>query len=134
MQGGHHLRTCTTSTSQGVSYGESSPNGWRISQLWSLVNNLRCIVSGVGASESLQSRFSHHLGSMFFLLGFHLRVLRDWYEFEYRLDHFCHVALVCFFHSMSLVCFLFRAFVFPLLAWHTPSLCCHLLDVLGYVD
>ena len=51
MQGGHHLRTCTTSTSKGVSYGESSPNGWRISQLWSLVNDLRCIVSGVGAFE-----------------------------------------------------------------------------------
>ena len=33
MQGGHHLHTCTTLTSQGVSYGASSPNGWHISQL-----------------------------------------------------------------------------------------------------
>ena len=36
----------------GGSYGESSPNGWRISQLWSLIDDLRCAVSGVGASEN----------------------------------------------------------------------------------
>ena len=36
----------------GGSYGESSPNGWRISQLGSLIDDLRCIVSGVGASEN----------------------------------------------------------------------------------
>ena len=83
--------------------------------------------SHVGASKSLQSRFSHHLGSMFSLLGFHLRVLRDWYKFEYQLDYLYHVTLVCYFHSMSLVCFLLKAFIFPLFAWHTPSLCCHLL-------
>ena len=42
---------------------------------------------------------------MFSLLGFHLRLLRDWYEFEYRL--------------MSLSCFLLRAFVF--LSWLDTS-------------
>ena len=41
-----------------------------------------------------------------------LRVLRYRYEFEYRLDPLCHVALVCCFHSMSLACFVLRAFVF----------------------
>ena len=41
-----------------------------------------------------------------------LRALRDRYEFEYRLDPLCHVALVCCFHSMSLACFVLRAFVF----------------------
>ena len=56
---------------------------------------------------------------MFSLLGFHLRLLRDWYEFEYRLDHLCHVALVCSFHLMSLACFLLRAFVF--LSWLDTS-------------
>ena len=52
MQGGHHLHTYTTSTSRGVSYGECSSNGCRISQLYPLINDLRCTVSGVGASEN----------------------------------------------------------------------------------
>ena len=87
----------------------------------------------MGASESLKSRFSHHLGSVFPIFSLQLRVLRDRYEFEYWLDHLCHVTLVCSFHSMSLVCFLLRAFVFSLLARHILSLCCHLLYALGYV-
>ena len=59
-------------------------------------------------------------------------MLRDWYEFEYRLDHLCHVALVYVFHLMSLTCFLPRVFIF--FSWlGILSLCCHLLDALGYV-
>ena len=48
---------------------------------------------------------------MFSLSGFHLRGLRDQYEFEYRLDHISSCHLSFSFHSMSLVCFLPRAFV-----------------------
>ena len=73
---------------------------------------IRIPSSHVGASESLQSHFSHHLGSVFSFLGLHLRVLRDWYEFEYQLDHLCHVALVSTFPSMNFVIFLPRVFVF----------------------
>ena len=43
MQGGHHFHTCTTSTSQGVSYGETSPT---------LNGQLKWTVNGVGASEN----------------------------------------------------------------------------------
>ena len=46
-------------------------------------------------------------------------MLGDRYELEYRLDHLCLVTLVCFFHSMSLSCFLPRAFVF--LSWLDTS-------------
>ena len=45
MQGGHHLQTCTTSTSQGVSYGEISQN---LNAQWST----RVYSDGVGASEN----------------------------------------------------------------------------------
>ena len=67
------------------------------------------------------------------LFSLQLRVLRDRYEFEYWLDHLCHVTLDYVFYSMSLVYFLLRAFVSLLLAWHILSLCCHLLDALRYV-
>ena len=46
------------------------------------------------------------------LFSLQLRVLKDWYEFEYRLDHLFHVALVYVFHSISLTCFLLKAFIF----------------------
>ena len=39
-------------------------------------------------------------------------MLGDWYEFEYRLDHHCHVTLYYVFHSMSLACFLPRVFCY----------------------
>ena len=42
-------------------------------------------------------------------------MLGDLFEFGYRLDHLCHVTLDYVFHSMSLSCFLPRAFVF--LSW-----------------
>ena len=57
--------------------------------------------------------------SSVFSFGFQLRVLGDWYEFEYWSDHLCYVTLVYVFHSMSLVCFLPRAFVF--LSWLDAS-------------
>ena len=41
----------------------------------------------------------------------HSYVERVW-SFGYRSDHLCHVTLDYVFHSMSLSCFLFRAFVF----------------------
>ena len=47
-------------------------------------------------------------------------MLRDRYEFEYRLDHLCRVTLDYVFHSMSLSCFLPRAFVF--LSWFDTSI------------
>ena len=60
-------------------------------------------------------------------------MLGDLFEFGYRLDHFCHVTLDYVFHSMSLSCFLPRAFVF--LSWLAPPL--HLvvthLMLRGYV-
>ena len=60
-------------------------------------------------------------------------MLGDLFEFEYRLDHLCHVTLDYVFHSMSLSCFLPRAFVF--LSWLDPPL--HLvvthLMLRGYV-
>ena len=34
-------------------YGEDSPNGWCISQLLSLIDDLRCTVSGVHAFENI---------------------------------------------------------------------------------
>ena len=58
------------------------------------------------------------------LFSLQLRVLGDRFEFEYQLDHLGHVALVCSFHSMSLSCFLPRAFVF--LSWFDTSI--------GFVD
>ena len=73
----------------------------------------------MGASKGFQSLCGHSLDSTLPLFSLQLKVLRDWYEFEYWLDHLCHVALVCSFHSMSLACFLLRAFV-SFLAWHTP--------------
>ena len=51
-------------------------------------------------------------------------VLRDRFEFEYRLDHLFHVTLVCSCHSMSLTCFLFKVFVF--LFWLDTSF--HFVD------
>ena len=57
MQSGHHLHTCTM-----VFYGEGSPNGWRISQLWSLNDDRRCIVTGVGASENPMKLERKHTG------------------------------------------------------------------------
>ena len=66
----------------------------------------------MGASEGFKSLCGHSLNSTLPLFSFHLRVLKDSYEFEYRLDHLCHVALVYVFHLMSLTCFLPRAFIF----------------------
>ena len=80
---------------------------------------IRIPSSHVGASESLQSHFSHHLDLVFSLSGFHLRVLRDWYELSIGWITFRHVTLDYVFHSMSLSCFLPRAFV--LISWlNTP--------------
>ena len=45
MQGGHHLHTCTTSTSQGGSYGETS-------QTLNAQRSTRVHSDGVGASEN----------------------------------------------------------------------------------
>ena len=73
----------------------------------------------MGASEGLQSLFSYSSDPVFPLFSLQLRVLGDWYEFEYRLDHHCHVTLYYVFHSMSLACFLPRVFV--LISWlNTP--------------
>ena len=69
----------------------------------------------MGASEGLQSLFSYSSDPVFPLFSLQLRVLGDWYEFEYRLDHHCHVTLYYVFHSMSLACFLPRVFV--LISW-----------------
>ena len=60
-------------------------------------------------------------------------MLGDLFEIEYRLDHLCHVTLDYVFHSMSLACFLPRVLCSHFLARHTPSLCFHSLDTLGYV-
>ena len=88
----------------------------------------------MGASEGLQSLFSYSSDPVFpFFFSLQLRVLGDLFEFEYRLDHPCHVTLDYVFHSMSLSCFLPRAFVF--LSWLDPPL--HLvvthLMLRGYV-
>ena len=73
----------------------------------------------MGASEGFQSLFSYSSDPVFPLFSLQLRVLGDWYEFEYRLDHHCHVTLYYVFHSMSLACFLPRVFV--LISWlNTP--------------
>ena len=69
----------------------------------------------MGASEGLQSLYSRSSDSTLPLFSLQLRVLGDLFEFEYRLDHLCHVTLDYVFHSMSLSCFLPRAFVF--LSW-----------------
>ena len=45
MQGGHHLHTCTTSTSQGVPMVKPL-------KLATLKSQLECTVNGVGASEN----------------------------------------------------------------------------------
>ena len=85
----------------------------------------------MGASEGFQSLCGHSSDSTLPLFSFQLRVLRDWYEFEYRSDHLYRVTLDYAFHSMSLSCFLPRAFVF--LSWLDPpsSLGCHSLDASG---
>ena len=85
----------------------------------------------MGASEGLQSLFNYSSDPIFPLFSLQLRVLGDLFEFEYRLDHLCHVTLDYVFHSMSLSCFLPRAFVF--LSWLDPpsSLGCHSLDASG---
>ena len=87
----------------------------------------------MGASEGLQSLFSYSSDPVFPLFSLQLRVLGDLFEFGYRLDHLCHVTLDYVFHSMSLSCFLPRAFVF--LSWLDPPL--HLvvthLMLRGYV-
>ena len=74
----------------------------------------------MGASESFQSRCSHSLDLLLLpFFSLHLRVLRDRFEFEYRSDHLYRVTLDYAFHSMSLSCFLPRAFVF--LSWINTS-------------
>ena len=54
------------------------------------------------------------------LFSLQLRVLKDRYEFEYRLDHLCQVILDYVSHSMSLTCFLPKTFVF--LSWLDTSI------------
>ena len=87
----------------------------------------------MGASKGLQNLFSYSSDPALPLFSLQLRVLGDLFEFEYRLDHLCHVTLDYVFHSMSLSCFLPRAFVF--LSWLDPPL--HLvvthLMLRGYV-
>ena len=87
----------------------------------------------MGASEGLQSLFSYSSDPVFPLFSLQLRVLGDRYEFEYGWITFRLVALVRVFHLMSLARFLPRAFRSHFLARHTSSLCCHSLDILGYV-
>ena len=58
------------------------------------------------------------------LFSLQLRVLKDRYEFEYRLDHLCQVILDYVSHSMSLTCFLPKAFIF--LSWLDTSF--HFVD------
>ena len=74
----------------------------------------------MGASKGFQSLWGHGLDSTLPLFSLQLRVLGDRFEFEYQLDHLGHVTLVCSFHSMSLSCFLPRAFVF--LSWFDTSI------------
>ena len=94
-----------------------------LAPLWlckmSLDPSTRTLSLYVGASEGFQSLYGHSLDSILPLFGLHLRVLRDWYEFEYGLDHLCYVTLVYVFHSMSLACFFPRAFF--LLSWLDTS-------------
>ena len=78
----------------------------------------------MGASEGLQSLFSHSLDLTLPLISLQLRVLGDRFEFEYGWITFRLVALVYAFHSMSLSCFLLRAFVF--LFWLDASF--HFVD------
>ena len=73
----------------------------------------------MGASEGFQSLYGHSSDLTLPLFSLQLRVLKDWYEFEYWLDHLCHVVLVCSFHSMSLSCFLPKALIF--LPWLDTS-------------
>ena len=73
----------------------------------------------MGASEGFQSLCGYSSDLTLPLFSLQLGVLRDQYEFEYRLDHLCPVTLVCSFHSMSLSCFPPRAFVF--LSWLDTS-------------
>ena len=87
----------------------------------------------MGASEGFQSLCGYSSDPVFPLFGLQLRVLGDRHEFEYGWVTFRHVALVRVFHSMSLACFLLRAFRSHFLARRTFSLCCHSLDILGYV-
>ena len=73
----------------------------------------------VGASEGFQSLCGHSSDSTLPLFSLQLRVLRDWYEFEYQSDYLYRVTLDYAFHSMSLSCFLPRAFIF--LSWLDTS-------------
>ena len=78
----------------------------------SLDPSIRIPSSHVGASESLQSRLSHYLDPMLSLLVSSWECSEIGMSFSISWITFCHVTLDYSFHSMSLACFLPRAFVF----------------------
>ena len=73
----------------------------------------------MSASEGLQSLYNHISDLTLHLFSLQLRMLKDWYEFEYRSDHLYRVTLDYVFRSTSLSCFLSRVFVF--LSWLDTS-------------
>ena len=76
---------------------------------------IRIPSSHVGASEGLQSLFGYTLDPMFSLLVSSWECSEIGTSLSICWITFCHVALDYSFHSMSLACFLPRAFVF--LSW-----------------
>ena len=98
---------------------------WKLSQLSALSGSLRCIVNGVGASESIQGRFSHNMDLVFHFLVSNREYLDIGVSLSISWTTPCCMVLVSSSHSLS-ISFLF-------LSWHILSVCCHfLLDVLGY--
>ena len=73
---------------------------------------IRIPSSHVGASESLQSCLSHHLGLVFSLLVSIWECSEIGMSLSISWITFCHVALDSFSRLMSLTCFLLRVFVF----------------------
>ena len=72
---------------------------------------IRIPSSHVGASKSLQGRLTHHLDPVLLLLVSNWECSEIGTSFSISWITFCHVALDYSFHSMSLACFLPRAFV-----------------------
>ena len=87
----------------------------------------------MGASEGLQSLWGHGLDLTLPLFSLQLRVLGDRFEFEYRSDHLSSCRLSLCFSLDEFSMFSPYGFCSHFLARHTPPLCCHSLDILGYV-
>ena len=87
--------------------------------LWPYRMNLDHLIrissSHVGAHEGLQSLFGYSLDPMFSLLVSSWECSEIGTNLSISWITFCHVTLDYSFHSMSLACFLLRAFVF--LSW-----------------